>query len=287
MTKQFGFVVLNYKNYEETVACVDSILEIESDNYFIVIVDNESPNDSLTVLSARYGQHANIHVMASGKNGGYSYGNNCGIKHLAARGIHDVIIATSDTLVVSKDILAQLELMDAPDLGVVGPHIRNLEGDLQNPMLANINLSYVLNIHFPALARVLRNMVYKLSNKARQAVKQHHDQTRDSTPEANVFMVHGSFLYLSSHYLARCGQLDETLFMYGEEDLLAYNCYRSGLRMVYQPAIEVIHKDARSTPSENNNSFTVTNSKKSMKYLRKTIGLGFLLGQLAKNGKLL
>lgn len=287
MPKQFGFVVLNYKNYEETISCVDSILGIEDDNYFIVIVDNESPNDSLDVLSRRFGHHAAIHVMGSGKNGGYSYGNNCGIKYLAARGIHDVIIATSDTLVLSKDILRQLERMDTPDLGVVGPHIRNLEGDLQNPMLANINFSYVLNIHFPAIAKILRTIVYGLSSSARTAVKEHHEQRRGSLAQNEVFMVHGSFLYLSSHYLERCGLLDETLFMYGEEDLLAYNCYRSGLRMVYAPAIEVIHKDARSTPGENNNSFTVTNSRKSMKYLRKTIGLRFLLGQLAKNGKLL
>jgi GT2 family glycosyltransferase len=287
MQKRFGFVVLNYKNYEETIACVDSILTIEDRNYFIVVVDNESPNDSLAVLSDRYGEHVGIHVMASGRNGGYSYGNNCGIKHLATLGIHDVIIATSDTLVVSKNILQQLERMDAPDLGVVGPHIRNLEGDLQNPMLAKINLSYVLNIHSPGLAKVLRNLVYKLRGGRQRAVKQHQDHQRGSTPEGEVFMVHGSFLYLSSQYLRRCGPLDETLFMYGEEDLLAYNCYRHGLRMVYQPAIEVIHKDARSTPSENNNSFTVTNSRKSMKYLRKTIGLASLLGQLAKNGKLL
>jgi GT2 family glycosyltransferase len=287
MQKQFGFVVLNYKNYEETIACVDSILAIEGSNYFIVVVDNESPNESFAVLSDRYRERAGIKVIASGKNGGYSYGNNCGIKHLATLGIHDVIIATSDTLVVSKDILQQLERMDAPDLGVVGPHIQNLEGDLQNPMLAKINFSYVLNIHFPWLAKVLRNVLYSLSGKLQRAVKQHNDHQRGSSPEAEVFMVHGSFLYLSSHYLQRCGQLDETLFMYGEEDLLAYNCYRSGLRMVYQPAIEVIHKDARSTPSENNNSFTVNNSKKSMKYLRKTIGLASLLGQLAKNGKLL
>lgn len=287
MPKQFGFVVLNYKNYEETFACVESILAIEDDRYFIVIVDNDSPNDSLDVLSERYGQHANIHVMGSGKNGGYSYGNNCGISYLATRGIHDVIIATSDTLVVSKDILQQLEAMDTPDLGVVGPHIRNLEGDIQNPMLSHINLSYVLNIHFPKLAKLLKTAMFRLSSRAQEAIKQHRDDRRDGLRHAEVFMVHGSFLYLSRHYLARCGPLDETLFMYGEEDLLAYNCYRSGLRMVYQPAIDVIHKDARSTPSENNNSFTVTNSQKSMKYLRNTIGLASLLRQLAKNGKLL
>lgn len=71
--------------------------------------------------------------------------------------------------------------------------------------------------------------------------------------------------------------------MYGEEDLLAYNCMQNNLRVLYQPSIEVIHKDAKSTPREDNNSFTVVNSNKSMAYLKRKLKLSTLLIQALKN----
>jgi GT2 family glycosyltransferase len=271
MIKKFGFVVLNYHNYEESFACVDSILEICDEDYFVVVVDNDSPNNSFLMLSARYEGHPKVKVLHSGRNGGYSYGNNFGIKYLTHMGIRDVIIATSDTVVRSKDILQQFRRIDADDLGVVGPQVRDLNNDNQNPMLARVNLPYILNIHYPAAAAFLRNLVYKLRPSLKKKIWSQKENAREEAAGGDVYMVHGCFLYLTRHYLEKCGNLDETLFMYGEEDLLAYTCRQHGLRTVYLPQVLVLHKDAASTPKENNNSFTVTNSRLSMKYLKRVL----------------
>lgn len=287
MGKTFGFVVLNYCNYEESIACVESILDISSNNYFIVIVDNDSQNNSLEVLSGRYEKHSNIKVISSGHNGGYSYGNNCGIRFLESINIFDVIIATSDTLVVSKDILQQLEKLDTDDLGIIGPKVTNLTNDDQNPMLVKAGFGYVLNIHFPAIASFLRSIVYKAIPSLKHTISKHKDDARKNEAGGNVYMVHGCFLHLTSHYLKKCGYLDESLFMYGEEDLFAYNCSLNKLRVFYQPSIEIIHKDAKSTPLDNNNNFTIANSKKSMKYLKGRISLPLLLIQAFRNWKLM
>lgn len=279
----FGFVVLNYRNYEETFACVDSILAISDENYFVVVVDNDSPNDSFEVLSRRFEGHPKVKVLHSGRNGGYSYGNNFGIKYLAGMNIHDVIIATSDTLVRSPDILQQLRAIDADDLGVVGPQVRDLNNDNQNPMLAKVDLPYIVNIHYPAAAAFLRNLVYTWRPSLKTRIRSQKENAREEAPGGEVYMVHGCFLYLSRHYLKKCGQLDETLFMYGEEDLLAYTCRQHGLRTVYLPQVVVMHKDAASTPKENNNSFTVTNSRLSMKYLKRVLRPATLFSLAFKN----
>jgi GT2 family glycosyltransferase len=282
VTKKFGFVVLNYINYGETIECVESILTISGNNYCIVIVDNHSPNNSFDILSAKYKQWGNITVLPSGRNGGYSYGNNCGIRFLESINICDVVIATSDTLVVSKDILQQLEKLDTDDVGVVGPKVMNLTNDDENPMLFKADIGYVLNIHFPSLASILRNTYYTVTPFLKSAFRNHKDQRRKITLSSNVYMVHGCFLYLTRHYFKKCGYLDESLFMYGEEDIFAYNCLKSNLRVLYQPTIEIIHKNARSTPSMNNNSFKTINSKKSMKYLRKKLTLSTMLIHITK-----
>lgn len=283
MKKQFGFVVLNYINYGETIECIESILAITGNNYYIVIVDNHSPNNSFDILSAKYKRWSNIKVLPSGRNGGYSYGNNCGIRFLESINICDVVIATSDTLVVSKDILQQLENLDTDDLGVVGPRVTNLTNDDENPMLFKADIGYVLNIHFPSLASLLRNTFYKATPFLKGAISNHKDHRRKITQSSNVYMVHGCFLYLTRHYFKKCGYLDESLFMYGEEDIFAYNCLQSNLRVLYQPTIKIIHKDARSTPKENNNSFTSINSKKSMEYLRKKLCLPSMLIHATKS----
>lgn len=282
MQQQYGFVVLNYKNYHETLACVASILAIPGDDYAVVVVDNASPNESFEHLRTVYAGHAKVTVLASGANGGYSSGNNCGIAHFLAQGIHKVIIATSDTLVVSLDILEQLSVLDQADVGLIGPHLENLVGDIQNPILVRVNARYIINIFFPRLAALCRRVVYAVRGQPdRPTFGALPADEIIAHPSAahDVYMIHGAFLYLSSAYLRKCGLLDTSLFMYGEEDLLAYNAYSHGLRSVYAPGIKVIHKEGKSSPQDTNNTFFNMNSKKSIAYLRSRMRLATLLKQ--------
>ena len=58
----------------------------------------------------------------------------------------------------------------------------------------------------------------------------------------DVYMLHGSFLCITEQYFQRCGTLDEDLFMYGEEDLLAWSCHSAGLKQVYLKSTTVEHE---------------------------------------------
>ncbi len=101
MTKiKYGFVVLNYINYKETIICVKSILKINRDDYVVVVIDNNSNNDSISFIKDSISSNK-VHYIQSEYNGGYSYGNNLGIKFLNSIDINHIIIATSDTEIVS------------------------------------------------------------------------------------------------------------------------------------------------------------------------------------------
>ena len=52
--KKIGVVVLNYKNYEDTIACVNSILKQQLIGCEVVIVDNGSNNESVHILNKKY-----------------------------------------------------------------------------------------------------------------------------------------------------------------------------------------------------------------------------------------
>ena len=60
----FTFIVLHYNCFEETKACVDSILALEqSEQTQIVVMDNASVNDSLAGLKQTYGDNPQVHIL--------------------------------------------------------------------------------------------------------------------------------------------------------------------------------------------------------------------------------
>ena len=93
-------------------------------------------------------------------------------------------------------------------------------------------------------------------------------------------MLHGCFLYLTKNYLDKVGLLDENLFMYGEEDLMAWNCELHGLKRLYLPSAKILHKDGLSTKEvhkEGNEEFVRIMSIKSKQYLCKKITMWKLM----------
>lgn len=77
--QMMAIIILNYENYEITIKCVEQLLDIGV-KHQIIIVDNYSSNNSFEILEEKYADVDNIKVVMTNRNGGYSYGNNYGIK---------------------------------------------------------------------------------------------------------------------------------------------------------------------------------------------------------------
>lgn len=283
MSTTFGFVVLNYVNHGETVECVESIRRLPGDAYRIVVVDNASPNDSYRVLSEHFASDPRITVLQSGRNGGYSFGNNVGIDALRRAGIDDVIIATSDTRVEDDRLLEKCAAANAAGAAVVGPYIRDLNGAAQNPLEARLTLRYIASVFGGRAWAALKGALVRSPLRRRLQIGLPASVREDApTTPTDVYMVHGAFLYLSGRYLERFPRLDEDLFMYGEEDLLAWNCLRGRLRCVYDPSMLVHHREQQSTPGGYHPRMAVDSVRK----LRAKIGFARLVyAYLAARGR--
>jgi len=241
MTPALGFVVLNYVNYDETTHCVGSILARSVDAP-IIVVDNASPNGAFEVLVRHFAGDPRVTVLQSGRNGGYSFGNNVGIRALRERGINNVVIATSDTRVESADLVERCLAARDAGIAVVGPYVRSDHPGSDNPILPRLTLQYIAAIHWGKLWKSMKAVALRtvFRNRAQRTSDAHSGLS-------DVYMVHGCFLFLSEHYLSAFPELDEDLFMYGEEDLIAFNCARRGLRAAYDPKMVIFHGDAKST----------------------------------------
>jgi len=73
-----SIILLNWNNSEDTIRCINSLKRLTYQHYNIIVVDNGSEDDSITVLNERF---PGITIIQSPDNKGFTGGNNIGINH--------------------------------------------------------------------------------------------------------------------------------------------------------------------------------------------------------------
>ena len=101
-----GIVVINYNNYRDTLRLLDSLSKLDYENFFTIVVENCSQNDSLRQLKAGIKDNS-INLIQSPTNGGFAAGNNIGIKQAIASGADYLWLLNPDTT-VEQDSLTTL-----------------------------------------------------------------------------------------------------------------------------------------------------------------------------------
>lgn len=117
-------VPVNFNGLEDTRKCLRSLSAL-SPPASVVVVDNASTVNPIPVLSTEFPW---AHLVRNPVNGGWSGGNNTGIRYALDRGADFVILLNNDTIVRS-DLIARLLVAAAvyPDYGVIGPVIRFMD----------------------------------------------------------------------------------------------------------------------------------------------------------------
>ncbi len=121
--------IVNYNGAAFIETCIDSVLKSRFDGILdIIVVDNASTDDSLSVLRQYEGQ---IRVIASPDNLGFSRGNN--LASTVARG--DTYFLLNNDTILPEDTIQTLYdfLLETPDAGAITPKLLNDDGSLQIP----------------------------------------------------------------------------------------------------------------------------------------------------------
>ena len=210
-----GVVVINYNKYELTQNCVDMMLDINAPVQ-VLIVDNDSSNDSYNILQSKYQNVDNVDVICNSENGGYAKGNNYGIRYLLQN--NDLIkyfcVMNPDVEITYSKIFDNLKriLDEHPRMAVVtGKMITN--GNL------DINKSYW---DFPKKreAALGHALVYKRK-------KGSIDYLENGIGEVEV--VTGSFFMIKRSVFEKLNGFDEGTFLYNEENIMGIRINKLGL----------------------------------------------------------
>ncbi len=233
MGNSLAIIVLNYKNWQETEKCVDNLIGLETPAE-IVIVDNLSGNGSFEKLSEKYGNVKGVHVITSEKNGGYSYGNNFGIRYICEKesGIRYISIMNPDVIIKDRrtfeDNIKILE--ENPDIaGITSVIIQEGERSIGTS-------GWML----PTFGQIVRSdclLIGKLSAflRTKNTVFEENDRLRYTE------VIHGSFFIMKADVFRELSYFDEDVFMYYEENILGFKVKSIGKRLAVNKLDDYYH----------------------------------------------
>jgi GT2 family glycosyltransferase len=113
-----GCVILNWNGWRDTVACLDALRSIEYSRMLTVVVDNASTDDSVSRIQAA---HRGVRLLQTGKNLGFSGGNNVGIREVMRQEVDYVWLLNNDTEPAPQVLCELVRTAEAdPTVGAVG-----------------------------------------------------------------------------------------------------------------------------------------------------------------------
>ena len=240
-----AIIIVNYNTRDDLRNCLRSVRDSVGDLLAeTIVVDNHSADGSAEMART---EHPWVgRVIETERNGGYAYANNvglCAAGYAACERLEGLpryaLLLNPDTL-LPEDALAQMvAFMDAnPDIGVAGPKLIRGDGSLDRACRRS----------FPTPAASL----YRLSGLSRlfprsERFGRYNLSHLDVDAQADVDAVVGAFMVIRREALEQVGLLDETFFMYGEDLDLCYRLKQRGWRVVYYPAVTVLHLKGRAS----------------------------------------
>ena len=244
-----GIVILNYNTANDTICCVESIVKtIIRHSYKIYIVDNKSTDNSYTELKKYYLHEDNIKVMETDINGGYSYGNNIGIKEALSDLCECILISNPDVVYYDNAIDSMYaKLHENSQIAVIGPSTRTL--DQEEAQL--YRKPYTKGIY------LCSRRPFRLITKFNSSLRSEYDISEQSIKN-NLFvfkgMVKGCSFMIFTDLFKRIDFFDDNIFLYSEEWIIAKKISEMNLLAACDFDAKILHKEAEST-SKNGTAF--------------------------------
>jgi GT2 family glycosyltransferase len=233
-----SIVIVTYNTRNITLQCIESILASQIDqNYEIIVVDNNSSDDTLDFIRLQYPMVKNIRLS---KNYGFSFANNVGFKCSSGQ---YVFFLNSDTIIFRDTLKKLCESLLINQFNVAAPKLLNSDLTLQKSVFYFPNhLKLFLRISglFQPLL-FLKNLLYNKEENGAYAISDPNNLKFDYVSFAAIVVKNEVFREL--------GMLDENILFYHEDCEFGYRLYNRSLKIEYLSEVSLIHLGGSSTNS--------------------------------------
>jgi hypothetical protein len=251
-------IVLNYRNTEDTVACLTALQRSTCLDQRFVVVDNAAPgpaHDALrAAVTAATAPATGVTVVASGGNLGYAAGNNLGIRLALglgpAAGPRATVPGGSPAASAGGPRRPEFVLIVNPDLHVEPTTVERLLAAARAvPDAAAIGPRIVFGEADGSVPRGGRARIWfdgGIFDRSRAGATTHLNLGRTERevppgPPRDVDYVTGACLLLRADALRTVGLLPEDYFLYFEETDYCQQLLAAGWRLVVDTRARAVH----------------------------------------------
>jgi GT2 family glycosyltransferase len=219
-----SIIVLNWNGCNDTLECLDSIANINYENFEVIVVDNGSTDNSVKQIEEKF---SSVTLLQTHKNLGYAGGNNVGIQHALNTAAEYVLILNNDTIVDPEILSSFIEVAKIlPEAAIFGAK--------------NYYYSDPYKIwSYGALWSGEINDFVLLGNGV-------VDNEGNFEAVSEIEIAVGSSIFASAKALRTIGLFDERFFLLHEESDLSFRAKESGYKVICVPKAKVWHKVSRS-----------------------------------------
>jgi hypothetical protein len=241
MNVELAVVIINYKTPNLVIDSLRTLLpELESLSAKVVTVDNNSADESVTILSNWIEENNasdKVKLIASENNSGFSGGNNVGLKAIKA---DYYLLLNSDTLLRKGSIVKLLDTAKQnPDAGLISPR---LEWKDETPQESCFRFHTPFSELISSAATSVVTRIFSSYIVAQPVVK--NSDYYQWTSFACVL--------IRSEVLEHSGLMDDGFFMYYEDVEFCYRAKKNGWRILNVPEARVVHLRGGSSPVKSN-----------------------------------
>jgi GT2 family glycosyltransferase len=215
--RQVFIVLLNWQQWELTVACLMSLQALDYDDWKVIVLDNGSDDDSVERIQEKCPY---IEVVELGENLGFARGNNAGIRLALERGAEYVWLLNNDTTVDPLALRALVAKAEAdPTVGAVGSAIYDASDSERLQVWGGGRVNFWLGRS--------RGFLHPASDE-------------------KLEFLSGASLLLRRAVLESIGLFDEGFFFYWEDTDYCFRLRQAGWRLAVAPESKIWHKESAS-----------------------------------------
>jgi len=264
-------ILLNYNGAEDTILCLESLKNIVYIQYKIVIVDNNSNDNSLLTIETylklkdyndfiiftspmqameNQGKQKKITLLETGHNGGYGHGNNIGIKYALKNDVDYILLLNNDTVVDSNFLEPLIQMCEEDkNIGIASgqiffedrPDVFWFNGGTYNNCTGK-----------------LKHIDYNTINNGQ-------------TPPPKITFITGCLWLIPKYVFARVGYINEEYFMYVEDLEFSKRVLDAGYKLKVSNKSHIFHKVGGSSGGEITSFSMYWRTKNIIKFMKSNV----------------
>lgn len=217
---ELAIIILNYNTFDQTIVLVNQIHNL---GYPIIVVDNASSNNSWNEIKNNTDRFENVYLIKSEVNGGYSKGNNVGIRFAVERfeALKYIAIMNPDIEMCREDTFKVLcDALEADDTlaGITAMTIFNNVFFQENPCAARfLSDNDMIIADVAVISKWIRRSYWTILG--------------NDSGVSYVDKIQGCFFIMKKEIFEKVGYLDENVFLYYEEDILGKKIKKQGYKL--------------------------------------------------------